>query len=164
MFSDYAVEECSWFWNHIQNRLREYLTTNIDTGEDPDITLLLKHFPKPKNKWSMFLPCAMMEVRVQQGILAQGEFHDRLFENHFPDYSIRDVEIAASMVNADPDEVVKAGKERRRNYVIESDVEEAEDYDLEEPLGVVVGSEPVYENSAEAIEQAIEREKVQRDL
>ncbi|PSP75482.1 hypothetical protein BRC81_15795 [Halobacteriales archaeon QS_1_68_20] len=112
----------------------------------------------------MFLPCAMMEVRVQQGVLAQKEFHDRLFENHFPDYSIRDVEIAASMVDADPDEVVKAGKERRRSYVIDSDIEEAEDYEFEEPLGIAVGGQPVWENSYEAIEQSIEREIAQRDL
>ena len=164
VFSDYALQECEWFWNHIRNRLKDYLTSDIETGDGPYISIILRHFPKPENKWSMFLPCAMLEVRAQQGILAQGEFHDRLFKNHFPDYSIRDVEIAASMVDADPDEVVKAGKERKWNYVINWDLERGKDYDLEGPLRIVVGGQPVWENSYEAIEQSIEREIAQRDL
>lgn len=157
VFSDYAHDECQQFWNHTKYTLRDYYTSDVDTGEGPDISFVLRHFPKPVNKWSMFLPCAMMEVRDQKDILKQGEFHERLFENHYPDYSIRDVEIAANMVGADPEEVVKAGKERRRSYAIKWDLEDGEDYELEEPLRVVVDGEPVEENTGEAIEQAIER-------
>lgn len=60
--------------------------------------------------------------------------------------------------------VVQAGKERRYSYSIKSDLERGEGYDLKEPLRIVVGGTPVHENSYEAIEQAIEREKVRRDL
>lgn len=152
IFSDYADYDCSQFWNHTLNRLQDYYIG----PSDPKITILLKHFPKPVNKWSMFLPCAMMEVRVQLDILAQKEFHERLFENHYPDYSIRNVKIAANMVGADADEVIKAGKERRRSYAIKWDLETGNDYGLEEPLRVVVDGEPVEENTADAIEEAIE--------
>lgn len=152
VFSDYAHDGSRQFWNHTQYRLRDYYLRS----EEPKITMILRHYPSPVNKWSMFLPCAMMEVRAQMDILAQKEFHERLFENHYPDYSTRDVEVAAGAVGADPDEVVKAGKERRRSYAIKWDLEKGEDYGLEEPLRVVVDGEPVEENTADAIEAAIE--------
>lgn len=157
VFSDYAHEESMEFWTQTQNKLREYYTSDPDTGGEPKITIVLRHFPEPVNKWSMILPCAMMEVRAQMDVLAQKEFHERLFENHYPDYSISDVKIAANMVGADSEEVVKAGKERRRSYAIKWHIEKGEGYGLEEPLGVVVDGDPVEENTAEAIEEAIER-------
>lgn len=103
VFSDYAHEGSQRFWNKTRYRLSDYYTRDLDTGDGPDISIVLRHFPKPVNEWSMFLPCAAMEVMVQKDLIAQAKFHDRLFENHFPDYSSRDVEIAASMVDADPD-------------------------------------------------------------
>ena len=159
VFSDYALDECRQFLNHTKYQLREYYRTNIDTGEGPDISIVLRHFPKPVNKWSMFLPCAMMEVRAQEGILVQGEFHDRLFENHFPDYTIRDVEVAAAVVGADPDEVVKAGEERRRSYAIKWHLDRGREYGIDEPLAVVVNGRVVPENTADAIGHAIELAK-----
>ena len=159
VFSDYALEACQQFWNHTLYGLRDYYTSNFDTGEGPAISLILRHFPKPVNKWSMFLPCAMMEVRVQTDTLIQKEFHERLFENHFPDYTIRDVEVAAAVVGADPDEVVKAGRERRRSYAIKWHLDRGREYGIDEPLAVVVDGRVVPENTADAIGHAIDLAK-----
>lgn len=98
-----------------------------------------------------------MDVGVQEGLLALGEFHHRLYKNHFPDYSIRDIEIAANMVGADPEGVIKAGKERHRNDVIKLNIDEGKNRGIQNPLGITVDGEPVEENTADAIEEAIER-------
>lgn len=158
VYSDYSHDESAHFWNNTMYKLRNYYISDVDGSEEPEITIILRHFPKPVNKWSMFLPCATMEVGIQEGILPLAEFHERLFENHYPDYSTRDVEIAASMVGADPGEVVIAGKERRRSGLIKQNIEEGKKAGFNEPLGITVNDTPVENTSVEAIEQAIERE------
>lgn len=98
-----------------------------------------------------------MEVMVQKDILTLKDFHEKLFEEYYPDYSVRDVEVAASVLGADAEEVVKAGRERRRSYAIKWDIERGREYGIEEPLRVAVNRTPVEDNRLDTIERAIER-------
>jgi hypothetical protein len=143
------MDECETFWTDTMRYIRDYWVE--DKISVTQITL-----PKPVNKWSMFLACSTMEISTQINIVKLEDWHFKLFEELYPDYSERAVEVAANVLGADGEKVVEAGRQRKRSDLLRHRINEARRFGVEEPLAVTVDGDVLDDPSADAIENAVD--------
>lgn len=145
LFFDYGQQGSIDWWNETFSEVEPLI-------EDGSIRFSFANFPIPVSRWSVMVPCAVLEVRNQLDQNAAFEFHSSLVETG-PDYSLSEIGDLAEAVGADRTEVEQAARDRLRRNQVFASRDLGTRNGVEEPPAGYTGDEIIPEPDAETIRE-----------
>ena len=132
LFFDYDQQASIDWWRETYPEIEPLV-------RDGPIRLRFANYPVPVSRWSVQVPCALLEVRDQLDQAAAVEYHNQLIETA-PDYSISRLGELAAGVGADRAAVERAARDRHRRAQLFSSRQFGRNNDIDTPPAGYTGS------------------------
>lgn len=143
LFFDYAHDPSIQWWRETYPQIRPLV-------RDGQILLRFGFYPTLASKWSVMVPCALLEVKHLTDNETAVQFHDRMIEIA-PEYSLSALETAAEAVGVEPTPVRTAASDRRRRDQVFTSKPFAEERGVETPPAIYTGDEMLLQTDADKI-------------